>query len=117
MSEVITETILPGTYIEVRAAGLLTVGAIPTGNVGIIGTAEKGGLDFEILSGYEDGRAKFGEAGDWDPHNVAGNLSLVGALQFIFDNGALTVDGRRVFDPPPAPPDPNTAPPAAPSPP
>ncbi len=113
MSEVITETILPGTYIEVRAAGLLTVGAIPTGNVGIIGTAEKGGLDFEILSGYEDGRAKFGEPGDWDPHNVAGNLSLVRALKFIFDNGALTVYARRVFDPPPALPDPNIAPPVA----
>ena len=99
MSEVITETILPGTYIEVRAAGLLTVGAIPTGNVGIIGTAEKGGTDFEILSGYADGQARFGEPGDWDPHNVAGNLSLVRALKFVFDNGALTVYARRVFDP------------------
>src|SRR5260370_38090974 len=99
MSEVITETILPGTYIEVRAAGLLTVGAIPTGNVGIIGTAEKGGLDFEILSGYEDGRAKFGEPGDWDPHNVAGNLSLVPAPQFIFYKGARPVHAPRAFDP------------------
>jgi hypothetical protein len=99
MSEVITETILPGTYIEVRAAGLLMVGAIPTGNVGIIGTSEKGGMDFEILSGYEDGRSKFGEAGDWDPNNVSANLSLVRALKFVFDNGALTVYARRVYDP------------------
>lgn len=98
MSEVITETILPGTYIEVRAAGLLTVGAIPTGNVGVIGTAEKGDTEFQILSGYEDGRAKFGEPGDWDPNNVAGNLSLVRALKFVFDNGALTVYARRVYD-------------------
>ncbi len=98
MSEVITETILPGTYIEVRAAGLLTVGAISTGNVGVIGTAEMGSTDFQILSGYEDARAKFGEPGDWDP-NSTDNLSLVRALQFVFNNGALTVYARRVYDP------------------
>ena len=50
MSEVITETILPGTYIEVRAEGLLTIGAIATGNVGIVGTAERGGAGVVILS-------------------------------------------------------------------
>jgi hypothetical protein len=99
MSEVITETILPGTYIEVRSAGLLTVGAIATGNVGIIGTAEMGGTEFEVLSGYEDGRAKFGEPGDWDPNDPSGNLSLVRALKFVADNGALTIYARRVFDP------------------
>lgn len=99
MSEVITETILPGTYIEVRSSGLLTVGAISTGNVGIIGTAEKGDSEFISISGYDDGRARFGEPGDWDPHDVSGNLSLVRALKFVFDNGALTVYARRVFDP------------------
>lgn len=98
MSEVITETILPGTYIEVRAAGLLTVGAIPTGNVAVLGTSEKGDSSYVTLSSYEDGRAKFGEPGDWDPHDVAGNLSLVRALKFVFDNGALTVSARRVYD-------------------
>ena len=99
MSEVITETILPGTYIEVRSAGLLTVGAIPTGNVAVLGTAEKGDAEYVTLSGYDDGRAKFGEPGDWDPNNVADNLSLVRALKFAFDNGALTVSARRVYDP------------------
>jgi hypothetical protein len=102
MSEVITETILPGTYIEVRAEGLITIGAIATGNVGIIGTAERGASDFEILAGYSDGRAKFGEPGDWDPNDrsiPSNNLTLVRALKFLFDNGALTVYARRVFDP------------------
>ncbi len=42
MTETITETILPGTYIEVRAEGLLAGGLISTGNVGILGTAEMG---------------------------------------------------------------------------
>jgi hypothetical protein len=99
MSEVITETILPGTYIEVRAEGLISIGAISTGNVGIIGTAEKGDDSFQIVASYSDGRAKFGEPGDWDSHDLTHNLTLVRALKFLFDNGALTVYARRVFDP------------------
>ena len=39
MAEVITEMVLPGTYIEVRAEGLISVGGIVTGRVGIVGTA------------------------------------------------------------------------------
>jgi len=98
MSEVITETILPGTYIEVRAEGLLTIGAIATGNVGIVGTAERGGDAVMILSSYEDGRAAFGETGGWDPSLNDGNLSLVRALKLLFDNGAQTVYARRAFN-------------------
>ena len=51
MSEVITETILPGTYIEVRAEGLIQVGAIDTGNIGVIGTAEMGGSNRTFVRG------------------------------------------------------------------
>src|SRR5688500_1028147 len=98
MAEVITETILPGTYIEVRAEGLLTIGAIPTGNIGIIGTAEMGSSRIETLSSYEEGRARFGEPGEWDPNNPGDNLNLVRALKFLFDNGANTVYAHRVFD-------------------
>lgn len=98
MAEVITETILPGTYIEVRAEGLLTIGAIPTGNIGIIGTAEMGSSRIETLSSYEEGRARFGEPGEWDPNNPGDNLNLVRALKLLFDNGASTVYAQRVFD-------------------
>src|SRR5882672_766881 len=98
MAEVITETILPGTYIEVRAEGLLTIGAISTGNIGIVGTAEMGGSQVETLDSYEQGRAKFGEPGPWDPDAGNDNLSLVRALKLVFDNGATTVYARRVFD-------------------
>ncbi len=98
MAEVITETILPGTYIEVRAEGLLTIGAIPTGNVGIVGTAEMGTGRVEILSSFEEGRARFGEMGPWDPNALESNLTLVRALKLLFDNGAGTVYARRVFD-------------------
>lgn len=103
MAEVITEMILPGTYIEVRAEGLLTIGAIATGNVGIIGTAEKGNGEVEILSGFEEGRAAFGDWGTWDANideaNTQVNLTLVRALKLLFDNGARTVYAQRVLDP------------------
>ena len=98
MAEVITETILPGTYIEVRAEGLLTIGAIPTGNIGIIGTAEMGSSRIENLSSYDQGRARFGEPGEWDPAAPDDNLNLVRALKLLFDNGASTVYAQRVFD-------------------
>jgi Phage tail sheath protein subtilisin-like domain/Phage tail sheath C-terminal domain len=98
MAEVITETILPGTYIEVRAEGLLTIGAIPTGNIGIIGTAEMGSSRIENLSSYEEGRARFGDPGEWDAGAPDENLNLVRALKLCFDNGASTVYARRVFD-------------------
>ncbi|HLP47002.1 MAG TPA: phage tail protein, partial [Candidatus Kapabacteria bacterium] len=98
MAEVITETIVPGTYIEVRAEGLLTVGAISTGNVGVIGTAEKGSCNIEILSSFDEGRAKFGNQTPWDPNNNGSNLTLVRSLKFLFDNGARTVYAQRVFD-------------------
>src|SRR5262245_33152621 len=98
MSEVITETILPGTYIEVRAEGLITIGAIATGNIGIVGTAERGGKDVTILSSYDEARAAFGEAGSWDASLGDGNLSMVRALKLLFDNGARTVYARRAYN-------------------
>lgn len=98
MAEVITETTLPGTYIEVRAEGLLTVGAISTGNVGIIGTAEKGNGQTVRLSSYADAKANFGELGEWDSSAPDDNLNLVRSLKLMFDNGARTVYARRVMD-------------------
>jgi Phage tail sheath protein subtilisin-like domain/Phage tail sheath C-terminal domain len=98
MAEVITETILPGTYIEVRTEGLLTVGAIATGNVGVLGTAEMGDSGFANLASFEEARARFGQAGEWDPANPGDNLSLVRMLERLFDNGARTVYARRVLD-------------------
>src|SRR6266496_2883327 len=99
MAETITEMILPGTYIEVRAEGLLAGGLISTGNIGLIGTAERGDGEIAILSSFEDGRAKYGAVGQWDPSGgSAGNIHLVRALQYLFANGARTVYAQRVFD-------------------
>ena len=98
MAEQGTEMILPGTYIEVRAEGLLAGGRIATGNIGIVGTAEMGSTDVAILSSYSDGRALFGEPGDWDPTPNAPNVHLVRALRYLFDNGARTVYARRALN-------------------
>src|SRR4051794_5589921 len=98
MSEIITETILPGTYIQVNPEGLLTIGGIATGNVGILGTAEKGGTDLATLSSFEAARARFGEMGEWDNSSPDDNLTLVRCLRLIFDNGASTVYAQRVYD-------------------
>lgn len=98
MSEFITETILPGVYIEVRAEGLLSVGAISTGNVGVVGTAERGDAAVARLSSYDEARARFGDPGEWDSAGGDANLSLVRAAKLLFDNGAQTVYALRAFD-------------------
>jgi hypothetical protein len=99
MAETITETILPGTYIEVRAEGLLAGGLISTGNVGIIGTAEMGDASIATLSSFEDARARYGDITDWDPAGGDDeNVHMVRALRYVFDNGARTVFAQRVFD-------------------
>jgi hypothetical protein len=100
MAETITETILPGTYIEVRAEGLLSGGLISTGNIGIIGTAEKGDTGIATLSSFEEARARYGQAGAWDPEGDEDddNVHLVRALRYVFDNGARTIFAQRVYD-------------------
>jgi len=85
MAEVITEMILPGTYIEVRPEALIRAGAVSVGNVGIVGTAEKG-TDYavEIVSSFSEAKEKFGE--------VSPDFTLVRGLQLVFNNG-----GRNVY--------------------
>jgi len=68
MSETIGEMILPGTYIEVRAEGLIGVGGISTGNIGVVGTANRGKLNEVVILG------SYSEALDWlriDGHSAA----------------------------------------------
>jgi hypothetical protein len=98
MAETIVETILPGVYIEVRAEGLLSVGAIATGNVGVLGTAAMGDTAFQNLSSFDDARVRFGDIESWDRSAGDGNLTLARLLKMAFDNGARTVYARRVLD-------------------
>ena len=95
MAEAITEMVLPGTYIEVRAEGLIGVSGIVTGNVGVVGTASKGSVgDFTILSSFADARQMFGEYDEWAGGGES-ELTLVRALQQVFGNGASTIYAVR----------------------
>ena len=99
MSESIAEMVIPGTYIEVRAEGLIAVGGIATGNIGIVGTAGRGpgrrrcvavGSLAEAIDlfGLPDA---FG-----DPRTAGSPLTLVRTLEQAFAGGARNVFAVRV---------------------
>lgn len=93
MPEVITEMILPGTYIEVRAEGLITAGPISIGNIGVVGTSAKG-TDNQVvcLSSWAEAKEAFGEYDSFESPTEAGKpLSLSRALELIFNNGGRTL--------------------------
>lgn len=107
----VSSLIVPGTYIRVRAEGLISVGGIPTGNIGIIGTARKQSLDEEgkpvvdgdgdpvfediynqtyTLSDYASAREALGTYDAYATHK----LNLVRAIELLFQNGARTIYAR-----------------------
>src|SRR4051794_31262272 len=95
MAEAITEMVLPSTYIEVRAEGLIGVSGIVTGNVGVVGTASRGAIDETVvLSTFTDARQVFGGYDPWTGGSSS-ELTLVRALQQIFANGGSTVYAVR----------------------
>src|SRR5215469_6591557 len=94
------EMILPGVYIEVRPEGLIAPGQITVGNVGVVGTASKGLIGVPTLLGsYADAQRTFGTYDAFlDPVTnkpVPGALTLVRALEQIFNFGATTVYAVR----------------------
>ena len=98
MSETIGEMIIPGTYIEVRAEGLIGVGGISTGNIGVVGTANRGPLEeVVILGSYAEALQTFGRYDAW-PENPATtpHLTLTRTLEQLFAGGASTVHAVRV---------------------
>jgi hypothetical protein len=98
MSEAIAEMILPSTYIEVRAEGLIGVGSIATGNVGIVGTAARGPIGQVVaLGGYSDALDVFGAYDALASPRLASNpLSLVRTLEQAFGGGARAVYAVRI---------------------
>lgn len=98
MSETIGEMILPGTYIDVRAEGLIGVGGISTGNVGVVGTASRGPLnEVKLLGSYAEALDTFGSYDAWPTTGpTTGALSLTRALEQAFAGGASTVYAVRV---------------------
>jgi len=95
MSESIGEMILPGTYIDVRAEGLIGVGGISTGNIGIVGTANRGPVNqVKILGSYTEALDMFGQ---YDEFKTTGNpLSLSRSLAQVFRGGGSTIYAVRV---------------------
>lgn len=93
---------IPGTYIRVLSEGLIAPQGLSTGNIGIVGTAEKRSKSPEeptelvvpdkigkvaILSSLEDARAIYAPS---DAASV-GTLNLMRSLELLFANGARTV--------------------------
>jgi len=89
------EIVLPGTYIEVRAEGLISAGRVVTGNIGIVGTAAKGPVDeVKILGSLSEAREIFGESDEWIDGSKD-ELTLIRALELIYKNGGQTVYAVR----------------------
>ncbi len=93
-----TETVIPGTYIDVRAEGLISAGRVATGVVGIVGTAAAGPLRSPVTLAMPDqARAQFGAQDDpRDPEDGEHPLTLVRAVDLCYANGASTVIAVRV---------------------
>jgi hypothetical protein len=92
------ERIIPGTYISVRAEGLISAGRIASGIVGIVGTASSGPInELVTLSGYAQAREVFGVPDSYErPEDGANPLTLVRALEHLYNNGASSVIAVRV---------------------
>jgi len=97
MSETIGEMILPGTYIEVRAEGLIGVGGISTGNIGVVGTSNRGPLnEVVILGSYSEALDIFGPYNNWPGTAQNPATTLTRTLEQVFKGGGSTVYAVRV---------------------
>jgi hypothetical protein len=101
----LSELVVPGTFIDVRAEGLIGVGGVSTGNIGIVGTARKldengdpvTGKTF-ILSDYATAQETFGRYDAFRDNTgaITGILNLTRALELLYRNGARTVFARAL---------------------
>jgi hypothetical protein len=103
----LSELVIPGTYIDVRAEGLIGVGGLSAGNIGIVGTARN--LDEDgnpvvitgktfILSDYATAQETFGRYDAFRDSDgaITGALNLTRALELLYRNGARTVFARAL---------------------
>lgn len=92
------EMIIPGTYIDVRAEGLISAGRVATGIVGVVGTSARGPVGLPVtLASYANARELFGLPDSYTrPEDGSNPLSLVRALEHIYNNGAATLVAVRV---------------------
>lgn len=91
------EMIIPSTYIDVRAEGLISAGRIATGVVGVVGTAANGPVGSPVvLSGLAAARQLFGAPDSFAQPTGTEPLTLVRALEQVYANGASSVVAVRV---------------------
>ena len=95
------EMIIPGTYVDVRAEGLISARGVATGILGVVGTARSGPIGVAVtLSGYSQARDFFGLPDDFAvPDDGSNPLTLTRALQLAYANGASSVVAVRVASP------------------
>src|SRR3954451_18808525 len=93
-----TEMVIPGTYIDVRAEGLISAGRVSTGIVAVIGTASRGPVGEPlVLSDLASARDRLGAADPYgQPADGAHPLTLFRALELAYNNGAPDVIAVRV---------------------
>jgi hypothetical protein len=98
MTETIGEMVVPGTYIEVRAEGLISVGGISTGNVGIVGTAGRGPVNaVRAIGSLAEATDLYGLTDKFSaPRESNHPLTLVRALEQAYAGGARNVFAVRV---------------------
>jgi len=100
--------VVPGTYIRVRAEGLISVGGVSTGNIGIVGTANEPPEDPDdpddpnvekpdfrgthLVSDYASARKTFGSYGAL----AEDGGQLTRSLELAYRNGARIVYARAV---------------------
>jgi hypothetical protein len=98
MSESIAEMVIPGTYIDVRAEGLISVGSIATGNIGVVGTAARGPIgEIVALGSYSDAITTFGTYDAFASPNVSGHpLTLTRTIEKLYQGGAGSVFAVRI---------------------
>ena len=86
------EMIVPGTYIDVRAEGLISAGRVATGIVGIVGTAARGEIGKPVtLASFANAREHFGlfQAALWNSADLFVGAVQLGAQSYARRFGGL----------------------------
>ena len=91
----LSELVIPGTFIRVRAEALISVGGVSTGNIGIVGTASSGTGDVtHILSDYDSSRDTLGQ---YDAYSDGdGSLNLTRGMELVYLNGGRIAYARAL---------------------
>jgi hypothetical protein len=90
------EMILPGTYVTVRDEALISAGRVASGNIGIVGTAAKGPInEYQIIGSFSEAKEIFGDKDAW-LGGSSNELTLIRALEQVYNNGGRTIYAVRV---------------------